>query len=139
MDSIGNYIYLIIIVSVGVISLLKKKPDTNANDEVPTPPSTDWEEILREIIEPKTEEVDIPAANIEEPVEVEKVVSFENTNNTNVLRAKKQVSNLITNQPIHTSSIEIIEEEMDTDLYQIQSINDAKKAFIYSEIFSKKY
>jgi len=146
MDSIGDYFYLIILVIAALSGLLKKKKQSlNANPgpSAPAKPTRSWEEVLRDLVPVEVEEEEIEKPIMQKMKPVEPAPSFNYKNEgTSSLRGTKQVSQLIS-QKRHTDITDETEEtyEQGNILQEIQlsSIHDAKRAFIYSEIFNRKY
>jgi hypothetical protein len=140
MDSLGDYIYLIILVVAGLSSLLKKKK--KASELKPAPveeddePQTDWEDVIRNLIpeSPAEEKKEF----VPESAAFNPIVTYETVEDVSVMRAKKQVSRNTTSK----KKI-FIEDNVSTpniiDDIQLNTVDDARKAFIYSEIFNKKY
>jgi len=134
MDSIGDYIYLIIFVIAGLSSLFKKKktqaiPSADEDDDSPI-----FGDYKSEVIEPEIKNI--------EPIKNEKqtfIKSYENTTNFTDLKAKKQVSKNFKEVPKPENRISIIDDFQDANFIELNTLNDARKAFIYSEIFNKKY
>lgn len=135
MDSIGDYIYLIVIAIAALSGLFKKKKQPAAtvpHDDEPI----DIEEQLRELFEEKKVQ---PQPEIIRPVEKPKEDSFSNyksyetTTDTASLRARKQVTK-IPKVPVQ------MQEEVPAMLtVELDTVEQARKAFIYSEIFNRKY
>lgn len=140
MDSLGDYIYLIILAVVGISSLLKKKkvkPDATA---IPSIPEQDWEDEMRE-------------RNFEEDIEIEEIKpSRENQvipmsgasynlpdEGTSSLRFNKKVSNTRTSKKPKKDESETAKPGKAPQQIQLTNLQEAKNAFIYSEIFNKKY
>jgi hypothetical protein len=152
MEDFGDYIYLIAIVIAGLSSLLKKKKPATMRQDSDMP---DLEDVL-----PETEEEYIPygeAPNRTQPLyrdepdwepspnskkatldkQEERVpVSYETVADFMKLRAKKTV------QMKHQFKEEIKTEELDELPYmqlELETAEDVKRAFVYSEIFNRKY
>jgi len=144
MDSIGDYFYLIVLVIAGLSSLLKKKKqplNPNAIPSAPEKPKRSWEEVLRDLVPVEEEVIEKPILQKEKPVIPAPVINYQNEG-TSSLRGTKQVSQLIS-QKKHTDINDDVNE-----IYQpvnilheisLNSIHEARKAFIYSEIFNRKY
>lgn len=146
MDSFGDYIYLIILVVAGLSSLLKKKKnadvlkpapiETEFEPEPETEPEADWEDVLRNL-NPETK-TELKKEVVVEKAAFNPIITYETVDDVSVMRAKKQVSRNTTSkrkifnedEPPTISAIDDI---------QFNSIDDARKAFIYSEIFNRKY
>lgn len=152
MEDIGDYIYLIAIVIAGLSSLLKKRKPAGTQQESSMPDledvltDTDEEYYPRSEPQKKTEPDfwDEPSVYTYEPevipqpsVAVEKVpVSYETVSDYMKLRAKKTV------QPTHSSfENTLLKEQVVEPAFEIEldSIEDVKRAFVYAEIFNRKY
>ncbi|MCE5332345.1 MAG: hypothetical protein LLF95_09420 [Bacteroidales bacterium] len=137
MDSIGDYIYLIIIIIAALSGILKKKKPVQS----PAPDSEpqDFEEILRELIPQEPVIVPQQSFNAQTQKETASIISYENTDDISALKAKKQVSNL--NHDMQSAEkIKIAEDENNiNNEIHLNSAEEAKRAFIYAEIFNKKY
>ncbi len=134
MDSIGDYIYLIIIVIAGLSSLFKKKKAQAIPSEEDDDDSSVFGDYKYEVPEPEIKNI--------EPIKNEKqtfIKSYENTTNFTDLKAKKQVSKNFKETPKTENRITLIDDNQDANFIELNTLNDARKAFIYSEIFNKKY
>jgi hypothetical protein len=132
MDSIGDYLYIVILAIIGLSSLFKKKSKEEVNipktDESTVMP---WDEI--ETIEPydstyKEEDHQQQAFNPK--------VSYETTNDYSQLKSKKTVTTIL---PSKETKKQIEQNETEPVSIQLNSEEDAKMAFLYSEIFTRKY
>ena len=134
MDSIGDYIYLIIILIAALSGIFKKKKPQSATQ---TSQPVNWdEEEIEEIDEPL-----FPKEIIEEKKKNYEVnyqpLSFDTATDFSKMKAQKQVtltSKFNKNSPLLTASEEEIESE-----YHFESMEDVKKAVIFTEIFNRKY
>ena len=140
MDSIGDYIYLIVIIVAGISSIFKNKnKDKNTTPKPKSAESEDLGEVLREIFSPKPEKK--PEVIYQKPVtEIKKtafetIESYENTTNISNLKAKKEITRPISSNLHVTIQPEIAESTE----YSINSIEEARAAFISAEIFTRKY
>jgi len=146
MDSIGDYLYLIILAVAGLSGLLKKKKETTNTTNKPSPTSTkqSWEEVLRDLIPIENDEVInsdevIPQAVIKSP---EPFLNFEANLAQTLPREKKQKTRFVdTFYTKDKADSKKTDDEATDFLTQIQlsTLDDAKKAFIYSEVFNRKY
>ena len=144
MREVGDYIYLVLIIIAALSSVFKKKKE-KTGPSIPQPEKKipDFKEILKEFL-PEEEQKPLPQPAVLIPAEVKvaekAVVTYENTTDYNALKAKKQVNNDIVNNQIHEkrkfSDTDLIDE---TPAIEFNNTDDARKAFIYSEIFNKKY
>lgn len=152
MEDFGDYIYLIAIVIAGLSSLLKKKKPATIQQESDMP---DLEDVL-----PETEEEFYPYEDTSgrtqplygevpyrEPApqgtpavqakQDERVpVSYETVADFMKLRAKKTVQ--MKHQLKDVIKTEELNELPDLQL-ELESAEDVKRAFVYSEIFNRKY
>lgn len=160
MDSLGDYIYLIIIALAGLSSFLKKKKkETESTDlpenerpdygDIPGFPKAEkdwWEEESDYQPEPAAQPVKPVYAELKpikqstDRVALETMESYEYSKDIQKLRIKKTVheSGLKNNSG---SMMLDIENEENTFLSSIRldDVDDAKRAFIYTEIFNRKY
>ena len=145
MDSLGDYIYIVIIAIAALSSIFKKKkkkekqpaPETGSDSS-----SDDFEELLRELLPQKnTPPVVQPEAITEKKAKASNtIISYENTTDFSQLKAKKHVNRQPTeNQIRETEKLTLERERSAENLVTIQTPEDARKAFIYAEIFNRKY
>ena len=144
MEDLGDYIYLIAIVIAGLSSLLKKKKKSVSEMESRGDGMPDLDDVLPELEDeyrPWKEESStdpFETVKVPEPVKqpVTVPVSYETVADFMKLRAKKTIhsNNRSSAQPI----MEMVEEELEPDI-SLETVEDVKKAFIYSEIFNRKY
>lgn len=133
MDSLGDYIYLIVILIAGISSILgKRKKKREA--EVETTDFPDLEDIIPEFTEyvkpekPVYQQIKKKEAKTEIP-------TYDTVSDISVMKAKRQV------KPVRSFN-ELQQEEPETfNSYEIEldNVDEAKKAVIYSEIFNRKY
>jgi hypothetical protein len=134
MDSIGDYIYLIIIAIAGLSGFLKKKKTQTILSDEDDNDSSIFGDYKYEVPEPEIKNI--------EPIKNEKqtfIKSYENTSNYSDLKAKKQVSNNLKETPKPGNRISLIDDNEEANFIELNTLNDARRAFIYSEIFNKKY
>ncbi|OJX87663.1 MAG: hypothetical protein BGP01_03590 [Paludibacter sp. 47-17] len=153
MEDFGDYIYLIAIVIAGLSSLLKKKKPA-ANRQEPAMPDLDdvLPELEEEYIprrdattrpEPVYEEASdywypaqtvVPAPAVQQvervPVSYETVADFMKLRAKKTVQKKNQVSEEM--KPVEVADSPEMQIELD-------SAEDVKRAFVYSEIFNRKY
>lgn len=147
MEDFGDYIYLIAIAIAGLSSLFKKKKTAEGNQERNMP---DLDDVLPDIEEeyyPRSEPDyrEEPVTMWSEPVVTTPVkpvagqrapVSYETVTDYMKLRAKKTV------QTTHSAfeSIQPAEASKEAAFdVELESVEDVKRAFVYSEIFNRKY
>ena len=148
MDDFGDYIYVILIAIAGLSSLLKKKKEK----PTPTPVEEEYKPITEDIWEDFLPEN--PVVRVPEPQtgffdwekKETKIATYENTKDVNALRAKKSVERNKSSVGRNQSSVQkapkklVIVEEVYPDLnIEFSTVEDARTAFIYAEIFNKKY
>lgn len=137
MDSIGDYIYLIIIIIAALSGILKKKKPVQSH--TPDSEPQDFEEVLRELIPQEPAIVPQQPFKAQTQKETASIISYENTDDISALKAKKQVSNL-NHDMQRAEKIKIAEDEKNkNNEIHLNSAEEAKRAFIYAEIFNKKY
>ncbi|MBN2767153.1 MAG: hypothetical protein JXR27_12345 [Paludibacteraceae bacterium] len=135
MEDFGDYIYLIVIAIAALSSLFKKKKPAQA---VPLPPDdelNDLEEELRELFEEKTivpDPVSVPTPKMSAAPQRPTHKVFESMNDTMELRIKKSPRNKFLID-------EVPEEQVSTFDVELETVNQARRAFVYSEIFNRKY
>lgn len=142
MEDIGDYLYLIIVAIAAIGSVFKnitKKKEKASIPEVEEADEYEYEEIPQEVYSPKP--VQRPEIVFESSFTEmtktphETIMSFDNTSDISKLKAKKEVTKMITSKAKKTQEI-IIEPE---NIYSLNSVEKARAAFIYSEIFNRKY
>lgn len=141
MDDLGDYVYLILIAVAGLSGLLKKKkekPIAILVEEDYKPVTEDiWEDFLPEnpevkVPEPKTSFFDWENKET-------KIATYENTDDPSKLRAKNKVEKYKSSMKQASKKV-VVEEQVYPELnIELSTIEDARKAFIYAEIFNKKY
>ncbi len=137
MEDIGNYIYLIIVIGAAISSIFKNKNKKKAT--VPIPEIEDeeeQEEFPREIYIPKPvmQTITQPEKTADKTPE-NTIISFDNTTDISKLKAKKEVVKTVTPK---TKTVQETSVEQATS-YSINNVNEARAAFIASEIFNRKY
>ena len=140
MDSLGDYIYIVLIAIAALSSIFKKKKEQPAPQADADSSSDDFEDLLRELIPQKnTDPVAQPEAAIEKKSN-NTVISYENTTDFSQLKAKKHVNRQPTeNQIRETEKLTLERERNAENRVEMQTPEDARKAFIYAEIFNRKY
>ncbi len=162
MDNIGDWIYFILLIVVPVLSSLSKKkakkqremneadvPDMSTEEpaQASAGPRRTWEEMMRdlqrsteqarrevrEVLEPQPEPVVVPEPVQPEPVFVrpEPVVKRPEP----VREPKKKV----VYKPVQVTPVAVEEVQEKQEVWALNSLDDAKRAFVYSEIFNRKY
>ena len=144
MDSLGDYIYLIVIGIAALSGILKKKKKTPVATSSPEDILTEFEEETKEYYPQEVFSPEIYRTPKEEPQKSKKIthtefLSYESTNDISELKARKQVSRLEKN--MQKNKDVIVEDDVPEELLEIRlgTASEAKRAFIYSEIFNRKY
>jgi len=143
MDSLGDYVYLIVIIVAALSGFFKNKnkkklltPAPSAEVEV----EDDYEEVEPEFHVP-VQQLE-PEPIVEKPrfstlnSSQESLISYETTTDFNKLKARKDIT--IHHSTMH-AAIEVPPDEQEESIIQLNSVEEARKAFLYAEIFSKKY
>lgn len=152
MEDFGDYIYLIAIAIAGLSSLLrKKKPRENQlpgdngmpdlDDVIPdldNYPSTfdDSPASYETVFTPESEITTRPFHTPMEKHEMKVPVSYETVADFMKLRAKKTVNKVQSSMISH--EVELVEPEPEYHI-TLDTAEEVKRAFIYSEIFNRKY
>jgi hypothetical protein len=155
MDSLGDYIYLIILVIAALSGMLKKKKKSADINTAPAKPKRSWEDVLRELTpideEEAEEEYTEPAFDNATPataspamveyvkVEPAKIMSYENTEDSSKLRAQRNMSNISSKNKPSNAKKEIVTAITVENEFSLDTPDEARRAFIYSEIFNRKY
>jgi hypothetical protein len=162
MGDIGDYIYLIILAIAGISSLLKNKK--KPQELMPEPTSEyDLEEVLRKLDETEYENYPQPAQEIEKPfaaipkvneqpvtVQYESVKQYMEKMEKEKKRQKiadtkadpfaKRNAERRKRDTDANNAIIFAENEANNQLdYSFATVDEAKRAFVYSEIFNRKY
>lgn len=140
MEDLGDYVYVILIAVAGLSGLLKKKkekPTTTPVEEDYTTVTKDvWKDFLPDnhevlVAEPKDNFFDWETKQA-------KITSYENTEDLNAIRAKKSVEK--SKSTVQKTPKKIVIEENTSELnIELSTVENARTAFIYAEIFNKKY
>lgn len=135
MDSLGDYIYLIVILIAGISSILGKRKKKMSEERDPMPELPDMEDILPDYTIRREPERPV-YQEIKKTENSSYIPSFDTMTDFSALKAKKQVY-----QPVRHSaeSDEIMFDDCSVVELELEEPNDVKKAFIYSEIFNRKY
>lgn len=149
MDNLGDYIYLVLLVIAGLTSLLGKRKKAEKVKQRPVVSSDkSWEERMRDLSR-------MPMPQNEEPEETDVMAEPEELEyempEKEVIPAVSKVApkeNILQPTQIHivpTSSKPQSQplagtEELPTDeCWTMAGVEDARRAFVYSEIFNRKY
>jgi hypothetical protein len=145
MEDIGDYIYLIIVAVAGIGSFLKNKNKKQQASSIPeqVDEEYEYEEIPEEVYTPVPDPTPVkrPEVVFERSfTEMKKtphdtIMSFDNTSDVSKLKAKKEVSKTVTSKAKSTQEISTEPESV----YSISTVDEARAAFISSEIFNRKY
>jgi len=140
MEEFGNYIFLILIV-VALLSNMKKKKksDTQKSEEKKHYEQTTWQEFKPEVEKKEFDKVAKASTNKPAEEHNENTYATYDTagNDISELRIKKPVKVSIENR--HHLVENYQSEKSDTIPLELDSPEAAKKAFIYSVIFERKY
>jgi len=123
-DGLGNYIYIIAFIAIVIINLLKK---ARANKEEAQNPAYEFEEkeegeeVLREFFPPVTPK---PYASPVQAVDIQQ---------------NKTIYPIITEPKKKHVGEELLISKDDDFTISFENADDARKAFIYSEIWARKY
>ena len=136
----GDVLYIIIMIVVFLGSFLRKmKKATQKEQAQPMPTFSgkeaddfeDWFSNKNEI-----EEIEVPQKPLKEEIIVK---TYENTEDVSTLRIQKNINAQIKNKKRNDSAIPD-NSNINTDLnIKLSTAEDARRAFIYSEIFQRKY
>lgn len=137
MDSLGDYIYLIIILIAGISSILKKSKKKESERHDPIPGIPDLDDILPEFeyapepvpARPVYQEIKKREKPFEHP-------SFDTVDDFSALKAKKQVARPV--KHFVENEMIVVDEYNEVEL-ELENPQDVKKAFIYAEIFNRRY
>ena len=149
MDNLCDYIYLVLFVIAGLTSLLGKRKKSEARKQRPVVLSEkSWEERMRDLSRK-------PIAKDEEPEETGTMVEPEEFEykmpEKEVIPAVSKVApkeSILQPTQIHivpTSSklqsqlLAETEELLTDECWTMATVEDARRAFVYSEIFNRKY
>jgi len=144
MEDIGDYLYLIIVAIAAVGSILKninkkKEKAFIPEEEVEEDDEYQNEEIPEEIIttQPQQRPEVLFERNFTEMKKTphETIMSFDNTTDVSKLKAKKEVTKTLTSKS--KTSVEVMPEF--ENIYNINTAEKARAAFISAEIFNRKY
>jgi len=139
MDSLGEYIYLIVIIIAALSSIFKKKKKTQEREQHLPEAFPDFPELDDVIPEPEVRPVAKPAYVAPKPPPVPKtafanIPTYENAGNISKLKTGKSVKS-----SKETVFVEIEAENNFIQDIQFDDLDEAKRAFVYAEIFNRKY
>lgn len=153
MEDFGDYIYLIAIAIAGISSLLRKKkpqanqlPDENGmpdlDDVIPDPddypsPFEEAPASYETVFTPASEITTKPFYTPMEKHEMKVPVSYETVADFMKLKAKRTVHTVVHSSMI-AHEVELLEPEPEIHI-TLDTAEEVKRAFIYSEIFNRKY
>ncbi len=132
MDSVGDYIYLIIIAIAAISGIFKKKKPQTVIQNPESESYDEEEEIYADLSEEKIEEkYKKYEGNFQ-------TLSYETATDFSKIKAKKQP--VMTSKFSNTNELATLPiEELTESEYKFDSLDDVKRAVIYSEIFNRKY
>jgi len=134
MEDFGDYIYLIVIAIAALSSLFKKKKPAQAMPLPPDDELNEADEEFKDIFREKTivpEQVFVPTVKMTAAPQKPVHKVFDSMNDTMELRIKKS--------PRSKIDIDMPEEQVSTMTVELETVEQARRAFIYSEIFNRKY
>lgn len=139
MDSLGDYIYLIVILIAGLSGILKKRKKKAEQEKEIFSELPDLDDVIPEFQtyenppRPFFETAEVKPEQKSQPV----IQSYETIDDFRKLRATKQVD------PVRSHLAPIMppvsDDSQDLPEISLGAPEDAKKAFIYAEIFNRKY
>ena len=134
MDSIGDYIYLIVILIAGLSSILskRKKKATEADYKLPELP--DLEDIIPEYTVYTQPERPV-YQQIKKQELKQSVPKYNTVGDRNSMKANQKgrsVSSFVGSEVLES-------DDMSFNILELSTPDEVKKAFIYSEIFNRKY
>ena len=144
MESIGDYIYIIILVIAGLSGLLKMRKKKPAETNTHLPEQSEFEE-FEEYFKYEEKEIkpEIPKWEKSKILKKEPL-SYDNLNDFSSLRIKKEIKPEIKPQTYANISksfnFSMVNEDDENDFdFELNIADDFRKAVIYSEILNKKY
>ncbi|MFV0391332.1 MAG: hypothetical protein ACK5KP_05540 [Paludibacteraceae bacterium] len=170
MDSIGDVIYIFVLIIFAVAGMIgkKKEKEKKARHQMPTPAAPNpWEDLEEQIrrkenaqkqeaesltrnkppmqdLTQHSEYVPVSSEAIyssEYETPIYETMSYETVEDISTLRIKKQVESTVSKNfsPYQTSHSDMNNSSSKSTNVSFVNPEEAKKAFIYSEIFSRKY
>lgn len=148
MEDFGRYIFVILAVVSAIVSIIQKSKKNEKQEGKPLsqPETPKWiEEIFGEITEEKPKQKQQPSVNttrVEKSKQVHPISSFASDKSRQTTSAHKleMLDSLATRTQTHIKHIELpSEEEVRHFDVELNSANDWQRAFVYSEIFQRKY
>ncbi len=147
MEELGDYLYLIVFAIAGLSSLLKKRKKAKEVQEESQP--TVYEQVLEEEedwwnesnkpIEPKAQPVVVPVSSTPSYSTRDNLMGYESTSKYEEIKVRKQK---ISNIQFDTTEVdENLEEKeiAESIVLNLNDVDEAKTAFVYSEVFNRKY
>lgn len=124
MENLGDYIYLIVLV-IAAISAIAKKKKRAEQEEFELPDLPELDELIPEYTEvkPRSEVIYQPVRKVAVDSEVDKRAKTPNN-------AKPQKTTVVK---------QLVEVEDTEDEVRLDTVEDARRAFISAEIFNRKY
>lgn len=137
MDDIGDYIYLVVIIIAAISSVMKKRKKKEEESRPTRDIMPDLDDVIPEysIPEPRTfVPQPLPLKKEIPPEKLDNLEGYESTVDVKKVKAKKSVK-VEVRQPVEFKDVE---QDPDSE-YRLDDEDDVRKAFIYSEIITKKY
>lgn len=144
MEEIGDYLYLVVIIIAAVSSFLKKRKKAvqKANEErefrpVVEEPEMDADDWWNTTIEPEPVKPE-PIKSVKDYFEIrDNLKGYESTANVEEVKVKKQ--NISTVNFKETVAEAVVESDSNYLEINLNEVEEAKRAFVYSEVFARKY
>lgn len=134
MDNFGDYIYIILLVIAAISGFLKKR--ANKEPQTETAPQKSWEELMQDLeAETEAEKQAAATAVVPEVVGVQRQAATA-SHSANAYE-KQQATPKSTTKRGYTPIEQI--EAYALDEIQFSTPSDARQAFIYAEIFQRKW
>ena len=134
MDEFGDIIYLLIVVGAVISGLIKKvrkaKPEANPRP-VAEEPKQDWRDIFEQMI--PEEQKPQPVYQAPQPAPNPKYQGYETATNYDDLRVKNRFASAEVEEEINEEIVDVASE------ISLATTSDARTAFVYAEILTRKY
>jgi len=132
----GDILYFVLMIILLLSGLLKKKKKAAQREEVQPMPTFSGKEINDYDDWFSNNKEEIEEVVVEQPIRQEKFIkTYENTDDFSSLRAEKQVTTRMKEQ----EKTDLITNDNINLEIALNTVEEARSAFIYSEIFQRKY
>lgn len=148
MDELGDYLYLIVFAIAGLSSFLKKRKKTQTADEEQEERPSVFEQMTEEEEDWWNSSKEQPTSQtiiVTEPVKVppiyetrDNLMGYESTGKYEAIKVRKQNISSVQKIDVQDDS-EMDEDDLNVMHLNLNDVDEAKRAFVYSEIFSRKY